>query len=106
MLRPVIWSLVHVTKHVMLLPLPAIGHQCLLTWKRRHGTYNYPANTGAFFFLLLVVLLGELYELVRTYIIAKPKPLLAHARADLNSKLTFCYCPLVPLLTLPVDTLG
>ena len=35
-LCPVIWSLVHMTKHVMLLPLPAIGRQCLLveeeTW--------------------------------------------------------------------------
>ena len=30
-LRPVIWSLVHVTNHVLLLPLPAIGRQCLPT---------------------------------------------------------------------------
>ena len=34
--------------------------------------------------LLLVVLLGELHEVACTHIVAKPKPLLAHARADLD----------------------
>ena len=32
-LCPVIWSFVHVTNHVLLLPLPAIGRQCLLAKK-------------------------------------------------------------------------
>ena len=47
--------------------------------------YDYPANTGTFFFLLLAVLLGELDELMHTHIIVEPKPLLAHARADLDN---------------------
>ena len=32
-----------------------------------------------------MVLLGELHEVARTHIVAKPKPLLAHTRADLNT---------------------
>ena len=60
--------------------------------------YDYPANTGAFFFLLLVVLLGELNEVARTHIVAKPKPLLAHARAD-------CYGP-TAVLPDPVRWVG
>ena len=33
-----------------------------------------------------MVLLGKLHEVVHTHIIAKPKPLLAHARADLDTE--------------------
>ena len=64
--------------------IPAIFCQCLYKGRGR-GTYCYPANTGTFFFLLLVVLLGELHEVACTHIITKPKLLLAHARADLDT---------------------
>ena len=40
---------------------------------------------------LLVVLLCELDELALAHIVAKPKPLLAHARADLDSWLQVCH---------------
>ena len=41
-----------------------------------------------------MVLLGELDELALAHIIAKPKPLLAHARADLDTR---CLMGLAPL---------
>ena len=51
--------------------------------------YYYPANTGAFLLLLLVVLLGKLDELTLSHVVAKPKSLLTHARAGLDSRPTW-----------------
>ena len=51
--------------------------------------YCYPANIGAFLLLLLVVLLGKLHEVTHSHIVAKPKPLLAHVRADLDILLVY-----------------
>ena len=46
-----------------------------------------------------MVLLGELDELALAHIVAKPKPLLAHARADLD---TLAENTLLPFSSVPV----
>ena len=56
----------------------------------------YSANTGLFFFDLLVVLLSELNELSCTHLVVKPELLLAYMRADLDIRTEPSEDPLIP----------